>query len=144
MVIKCRDMAIWQDTGDHWSFGLIPLCESDFECIDRKYYLKCNHVQQETQRRTWLKGEHPRTLHILTFPAYCRYRALMKRLSNGVCFTRTQLIALGGVITEHKNTRVVFCRDSFHHPYLDKFELSGETKGVSFFSCIFLGQTLRG
>ena len=60
---------------------------------------------------------------------YCRYSALKKRLVSGMFLTRAQLTALGGIIAEQKSIRVLFCTDSFHHPSLDKFELSGDNKG---------------
>ena len=129
-------MAVWQDSGLQWNSGLVPLCESDFVCIDHKYYLNSNYAVKEKEtlqnaKEVWMKGDHPRKLQILTFPAYCRYRGLKKRLLSGMCLTRAQLVALGGVIAENKSIRVLFCRDSFHHPYLDKFELSGDNKGMS-------------
>ena len=129
-------MAVWQDSGLQWNCGLVPLCESDFFCVDHKYYLNSNYAEKEKEtlqnaKEVWMKGDHPRNLQILTFPAYCRYRGLKKRLLSGMCLTRAQLVALGGVIAENRSTRVLFCRDSFHHPYLDKFELSGDNKGMS-------------
>lgn len=136
-------MAVWQYSGVLWNSGMVPLCESDFVCVDDKYYLNSNYAAKEKEtlqnaKEVWLKGEHPRSLHILTFPAYCRYRALKKRLLSGMCFARAQLVALGGVIAEHRSSRVLFCRDSFHHPYLDKFELSGDNKGMSHTNIIIM------
>lgn len=129
-------MAVWQDSGLQWNSGLVPLCESDFFCVDQKYYLDSYYAVKEKEtlqnaKEVWMKGDHPRNLQILTFPAYCRYRGLKKRLLSGMCLTRAQLVALGGVIAENRSTRVLFCRDSFHHPSLDKFELSGDNKGMS-------------
>lgn len=127
-------MAVWQDTGLQWNSGMVPLCESDFVCVDDKYYLNSNYAGREKEtlqnaKEVWMKGDQPRSLQILTFPAYCRYRGLKKRLLSGMCLTKAQLVALGGVVAEHRSIRVLFCRDSFHHPYLDKFELSGDNKG---------------
>ena len=128
-------MAVWQDSGLQWNCGMVPLYESDFVCIDDKYYLNSQYAEKEKKRlqqarEAWRSGDQPRSLQILTFPAYCRYRALKKRLLSGACLAKAQLIALGGILGEQRSTRVLFCRDSFHHPYLDKFELSGDNKGM--------------
>jgi len=128
-------MAVWQDSGLQWNCGLVPLYESDFVCINETYYLNSNYATKEKERmqkatEAWQNGGQHRSLQILTFPAYCRYRALKKRLLAGVCLTRAQLIALGGILGDQTSTRVLFCKDSFHHPYLDKFELAGDNKGM--------------
>lgn len=134
VVIKCHDMAIWEDSGIQWNCGMVPLFESDFVCIDDRYHLNSTYVSKEKERlrcakKAWQSGEKPRQLKILTLPAYCRYRALKKRLLSGACLSRAQLLALGGVQgDESTSTRVLFCRDSFRHPCLDKFELSGDNK----------------
>ena len=127
-------MAVWEDSGVQWDSGMLPLYESDFVCIDDKYYLSNHFAAKERERLkkarlAWQNGDQPRSLQILTFPAYCRYRALKKRLLSGACLSRAQLIALGGILGDQRSARVLFCRDSFHHPYLDKFELSGDNKG---------------
>ena len=127
-------MAVWEDSGAQWNSGMIPLYESDFVCIDDKYYLSnhCAATEKERLKKArlaWQNGDQPRSLQILAFPAYCRYRALKKRLLSGACLSRAQLIALGGILGDQRSARVLFCRDSFHHPYLDKFELSGDNKG---------------
>ena len=128
-------MAVWQDSGLQWNFGMVPLYETDFVCFNDKYYLSSNYVVKEKERllnarEAWQNEDHSRSLQILTFPAYCRYRALKERLLAGACLSRPQLVALGGVLEDQTSTRVLFCRDSFHHPYLDKFELSGDNKGM--------------
>ncbi|PFX32546.1 AT-rich interactive domain-containing protein 5B [Stylophora pistillata] len=133
VVIKCHDMAVWQNSGLQWNCGMLPVCESDFVRVNDKYYLNSDYAGKEKEtlkiaKEAWVERDHPRTLHILTFPAYCRYRALKERLISGMFLTRAQLMALGGIIAEHKSIRVLFCRDSFHHPSLDKFELSGDNK----------------
>ena len=129
-------MAIWEDSGIQWNCGMVPLFESDFVCIDDRYHLNSTYVSKEKERlrcakKAWQSGEKSRQLKILTLPAYCRYRALKKRLLSGACLSRAQLLALGGVQgDESTSTRVLFCRDSFRHPCLDKFELSGDNKGI--------------
>nr|CAH7741684.1 unnamed protein product [Callosobruchus chinensis] len=62
---------------------------------------------------------------ILSFPRYCRYRAMMKRLE-GVedSFLKLKLVnALGGFYVTHPNTRVLFCKDTFDYPELEGHEM---------------------
>lgn len=65
------------------------------------------------------------TVIILSYPRYCRYRAMMKRLE-GVenDYLKYKLVAaLGGFTVTSKNTRVLFCRDTFDYPDLEGHEL---------------------
>ncbi|KAF7283861.1 hypothetical protein GWI33_022895 [Rhynchophorus ferrugineus] len=62
---------------------------------------------------------------ILSFPKYCRYRAMMKRLE-GVenMYLKYKIVnALGGFYVTNPNTRVLFCRDTFDYPELEGHEL---------------------
>lgn len=62
---------------------------------------------------------------ILSYPRYCRYRSVMKRLE-GVedNFLRHKLVnALGGFSVPNCNTRILFCRDTFDYPELEGHEL---------------------
>lgn len=62
---------------------------------------------------------------VLSFPRYCRYRALMKRLE-GVHnkWLRNSLVqALGGFSVPCRDTRVLFCKDTFDYPDLEGHEL---------------------
>ncbi|XP_023245009.1 mucin-17-like [Copidosoma floridanum] len=61
---------------------------------------------------------------VLSYPRYCRYRALLRRLDgaepNWLCSSIAA--ALGG-FTAHPGTRVLFCRDTFDYPDLETHEL---------------------
>ncbi|XP_017776726.1 PREDICTED: uncharacterized protein LOC108562803 [Nicrophorus vespilloides] len=62
---------------------------------------------------------------ILSYPRYCRYRALMKRLE-GIDneLVRHKIIhAWGGIRVRSDNTRVLFCKDTFDYPELEGHEL---------------------
>lgn len=62
---------------------------------------------------------------ILSFPKYCRYRAMMKRLE-GVedVFLKFKVVnALGGFYVKYPNTRVLFCKEAFDYPELEGHEL---------------------
>lgn len=62
---------------------------------------------------------------ILSYPRYCRYRAMMKRLESVESeYLRHKMVAaLGGFTVTSKNTRVLFCRETFDYPDLEGHEL---------------------
>ncbi|GAB6025476.1 AT-rich interactive domain-containing protein 5B [Chamberlinius hualienensis] len=62
---------------------------------------------------------------ILSYPQYCRYRAILKRLEHmpESWFYNALVIALGGFTVSSPNWRLLFCRETFEHPELDSNEL---------------------
>ncbi|XP_060570861.1 AT-rich interactive domain-containing protein 5B-like isoform X3 [Ruditapes philippinarum] len=62
---------------------------------------------------------------IMTYPRYCRYRCMLKRLENceDKWLYKTLVCALGGFTSLKDNNRVYFCKDIFEHADLDDFEL---------------------
>lgn len=69
---------------------------------------------------------------ILTYPKYCRYRCMMKRLENceDKWLRHAVVCALGGFNAKIDNNRVYFCRDIFEHGDLDDFELRCDHLGM--------------
>ncbi|XP_067899423.1 LOW QUALITY PROTEIN: AT-rich interactive domain-containing protein 5B-like [Heterodontus francisci] len=65
------------------------------------------------------KDDRPR-VKILSYPQYCRYRAIRKRIqkASAECVSEAQLLALGGILLVHKNTKILYCRETFEHPTL--------------------------
>nr|XP_022920602.1 uncharacterized protein LOC111429048 isoform X1 [Onthophagus taurus] len=62
---------------------------------------------------------------ILSYPRYCRYRAMMMRLE-GVedVYLKMKIVnALGGFCVPSLNTRILFCRDTFDYPELEGHEM---------------------
>lgn len=61
---------------------------------------------------------------VLSYPRYCRYRALLRRLegreSSWLC---TSVAAAHGGFTALPGTRILFCRDTFDYPDLETHEL---------------------
>lgn len=71
---------------------------------------------------------------VLSFPRYCRYRAILKRLE-GVAnkwLHNTLVVALGGFAVTQRNTRVLFCKDTFDYPDLEGHELLCNHLGMHF------------
>lgn len=62
---------------------------------------------------------------VLSYPRYCRYRAIMKRVESveGKWLQSQVIRALGGFSCTSKNTRVLFCKDTFDYPDLEGHEL---------------------
>lgn len=62
---------------------------------------------------------------VLSFARYCRYRGIVKRLE-GVAnkwLRNSLVIALGGFAVPCRNTRILFCKDTFDYPDLEGHEL---------------------
>ncbi|XP_068806908.1 AT-rich interactive domain-containing protein 5B isoform X2 [Struthio camelus] len=59
-------------------------------------------------------------LLILSYPQYCRYRSMLKRIQDKPSSVLTDqfVLALGGIAVTSKNPQIFYCRDTFDHPTL--------------------------
>lgn len=60
-------------------------------------------------------------IRVLSYPQYCRYRSLQRRIQEGARSQEIQdrhVLALGGVKAP-PTTRLMYCRDTFSHPTLE-------------------------
>ncbi|XP_078406769.1 uncharacterized protein LOC144685777 isoform X2 [Cetorhinus maximus] len=73
----------------------------------------------EPAPRPGFKDDRPR-VKILSYPQYCRYRAIRKRIqkASADCVSEAQLLALGGILLVNENTKILYCRETFEHPTL--------------------------
>lgn len=57
---------------------------------------------------------------VLSYPQYCRYRSILKRIqAKPSSVLADQFVqALGGIPIINKNTKILYCRDTFDHPTL--------------------------
>ncbi|XP_054611804.1 uncharacterized protein zgc:77151 isoform X2 [Dunckerocampus dactyliophorus] len=58
---------------------------------------------------------------VLSYPQYCRFRSLQRRIQDGArgpALQDAHLLALGGVRVT-PSTRLMYCRDTFNHPTLE-------------------------
>ncbi|XP_062831846.1 AT-rich interactive domain-containing protein 5B isoform X1 [Anolis carolinensis] len=57
---------------------------------------------------------------ILSYPQYCRYRSMLKRIQGKPSSVQADqfALALGGVAVISKNPQILYCRDTFEHPTL--------------------------
>ncbi|KAJ8372693.1 hypothetical protein AAFF_G00280220 [Aldrovandia affinis] len=57
---------------------------------------------------------------VLSYPQYCRYRAIIARLRErpSSLLTDQVVLALGGIASLDRNTQILYCRETFDHPTL--------------------------
>lgn len=63
---------------------------------------------------------------MLSYPQYCRFRSLQRRIQHGArgpVLQDPHLLALGGV-KALPHTRLMYCRDTFNHPTLESSSFS--------------------
>ncbi|KAI5096884.1 hypothetical protein C0J45_13778 [Silurus meridionalis] len=80
----------------------------------------CKTDQQEVKSKDDTLGVQHR-VKVLSYPQYCRFRSLQKRIQSQAGWSSLQdphLLALGWIKMTLHNTRVLYCRDTFSHPSL--------------------------
>lgn len=97
----------------------------DFSDVEKERRLLETESNNSNQNENKTNDKTAPTVIILSYPKYCRYRAMMKRLENVECdFLKYKIInTLGAFPTMYKNTRILFCRDAFEYPELEGHEL---------------------
>ncbi|XP_031410218.1 AT-rich interactive domain-containing protein 5B-like [Meleagris gallopavo] len=75
-------------------------------------------------------------LLILSYPQYCRYRSMLKRIQDkpSSILTDQFVLALGGIAVTSKNPQIFYCRDTFDHPTLIENESICDEFGKSLHS----------
>lgn len=73
---------------------------------------------------------------ILSYPQYCRYRSMLKRIQDKptAILTDQFVLALGGIAVISKNPLILYCRDTFDHPTLTENESICDEFGKSIFT----------
>ncbi|KAK7110247.1 AT-rich interactive domain-containing protein 5B-like isoform X2 [Littorina saxatilis] len=61
---------------------------------------------------------------IMTYPKYCRYRAVLKRIESltDAWLKNTLVMAIGGLTSLHRGMRIMFCREAFEYRDLEDFD----------------------
>ncbi|KAF5891357.1 AT-rich interactive domain-containing protein 5B-like, partial [Clarias magur] len=80
----------------------------------------CATDQPEVKAKDDVSGVQHR-VKVLSYPQYCRFRSLQKRIQDRAGWSTPQdphLLALGWIKMTLNNTRVLYCRDTFSHPSL--------------------------
>lgn len=133
-MIKCRDMMNLECDGTEWCYGMKAISELNLQEVhctntngkEAAKYRLCKNIFKQREEKT-IKEQAK--IVILSFPAYCRYKSLVKKLSNGLVLSKMAIIAFGGVIRSNDCTWISFSRSSFHYPELDKFDFFSDNKG---------------
>nr|CAB3262997.1 uncharacterized protein LOC100186329 [Phallusia mammillata] len=88
-----------------------------------------NPADQSSNSACCEPPRHKAEVVMLSMNAYCRHKALMKRVQHvdrdwlARPGAKTFLTALGAVTSENPKARVVFCRDTFEYPQLFEHDL---------------------
>lgn len=134
VVLRVEDLLTWITEAADWSWGLAAVwdrdCPAKMSVPPRPQLLSdCTidlcEIDKEKDQLDEKHWEQSCGVVVLSFPRYCRYRGILKRLE-GVHnkWLRTALvIALGGFTVPCRNTRVLFCKDTFDYPDLEGHEL---------------------
>ncbi|XP_060746947.1 AT-rich interactive domain-containing protein 5B [Tachysurus vachellii] len=80
----------------------------------------CLTDPQEVKTKDDVSGVQHR-VKVLSYPQYCRFRSLQKRIQSHAARPSPQdphLLALGWIKMTLHNTRILYCRDTFSHPSL--------------------------
>ncbi|XP_022416295.1 AT-rich interactive domain-containing protein 5B isoform X1 [Delphinapterus leucas] len=66
------------------------------------------------------EDEEETNVIVLSYPQYCRYRSMLKRIQDNPSSILTDqfALALGGIAVVSKNPQILYCRDTFDHPTL--------------------------
>lgn len=77
-------------------------------------------------------SETSTNLTILSYPQYCRYRAVLRRLEHvkDKWLKSVVICAIGGIISKSKDNRIMFCRETFYDADLETLEINCEHLGI--------------
>ncbi|KAL6083137.1 hypothetical protein STEG23_014124, partial [Scotinomys teguina] len=66
------------------------------------------------------EDEEEANVIVLSYPQYCRYRSMLKRIQDkpSSILTDQFALALGGIAMVSRNPQILYCRDTFDHPTL--------------------------
>uniref|UniRef100_A0A1B6JRH5 ARID domain-containing protein n=2 Tax=Homalodisca liturata TaxID=320908 RepID=A0A1B6JRH5_9HEMI len=131
VVLRVEDLLTWITEAADWSWGLSAVYDRSAKLMPRPSLLSDNSVidlAEVDKEKDQLGESHWDTksgVVVLSFPRYCRYRGILKRLE-GVHnkWLRTALVtALGGFTVPCRNTRVLYCKETFDYPDIEGHEL---------------------
>ncbi|XP_073404393.1 AT-rich interactive domain-containing protein 5B isoform X1 [Dendrobates tinctorius] len=133
VIVKLEDLTKWaQSDYSKWKCGLraLPLKLKEQgknghkECVLKYRQSILNsglNFKDVFKEKTELgEDENEGNVMVLSYPQYCRYRSILKRIqAKPSSVLADQFIqALGGIPIINKNTKILYCRDTFDHPTL--------------------------
>ncbi|XP_044154281.1 AT-rich interactive domain-containing protein 5B isoform X1 [Bufo gargarizans] len=133
VIVKLEDLTKWaQSDYSKWKCGLraLPLKLKELgkngqkECVlkNRQSTLNSglNFKDVFKEKAELGEDENEGNVMVLSYPQYCRYRSILKRIqAKPSSVLADQFVqALGGIPIINKNTKILYCRDTFDHPTL--------------------------
>ncbi|CAG9574075.1 unnamed protein product [Danaus chrysippus] len=142
VVLRAEELLSWVCSGAGWRWGLravwrgacAPPAEPRHSAPLHHTKLDFSDVEREKSSIT-VDVDEPGVV-VFSYPRYCRYRALVARLEGiQAAWLRDSLVAaLGGYSAPTRNTRILYCKDTFEYPELEGHE----------FVCNHLAPKLKG
>ncbi|XP_071946798.1 uncharacterized protein [Antedon mediterranea] len=126
VVLKLHDLLQWICEDLIWPNGTDTLCYEKHSTKEdcSQLWISSGLNFQEVKKckleiETKETQERPR-VHIVSYPKYCRYKAVLKRIENTPerMLTDSYVTVLGGIVMPYKNTKLLFCRDTTDIPSL--------------------------
>ena len=145
VVVRVHDLVTWLSPSLEWSWGrevsYPPTPTSSPESSPLRYEIPQPQVltdpgidfsDVDKQQKEYENNHNTRRAEcgsqtkvvVLSYPRYCRYRALLRRLEGAEpSWLCSSIAAALGGFTATPGTRVLFCRDTFDYPDLETHEL---------------------
>lgn len=133
VIVKLEDLTKWaQSDYSKWKCGLraLPLKLKELgkngqkECVLKYRQSSLNsglNFKDVFKEKAELgEDENEGNVMVLSYPQYCRYRSILKRIQEKPSSVLADQFvqALGGIPIINKNTKILYCRDTFDHPTL--------------------------
>ncbi|XP_048003874.1 AT-rich interactive domain-containing protein 5B-like [Leguminivora glycinivorella] len=130
VVLKAEDLLSWVCVGEEWRWGLRAVWRGDCAppAQPRRsqplHHTRLDFSDVEKEKNAINEDADSPGVVVFSYPRYCRYRALLSRLEGiqGDWLRDSLVCALGGYAAPTKNTRILYCKDTFEYPELEGHE----------------------
>ncbi|CAC5376739.1 AT-rich interactive domain-containing protein 5B [Mytilus coruscus] len=146
LILKAEDLVCLLEDGVRWTWGRRLFQEDELEGditnsddLDQRMTIRnCgmnfSDVDKEKEAigykrsESYIRSESSTQLTILSYPQYCRYRAVLRRLEHvkDKWLKSVVICAIGGIISKSKDNRIMFCRETFYDADLETLEINCE------------------
>ncbi|XP_041426272.1 AT-rich interaction domain 5B S homeolog isoform X1 [Xenopus laevis] len=133
VIVRLEDLVKWAHSDfSKWNYGLkaLPVKLKELARNGQKESLAkyrqsvlnsgLNFKDVFKEKAELGEGEGDKNVMVLSYPQYCRYRSILKRIqAEPSSVLADQFVqALGGIAVINNNTKILYCRDTFDHPTL--------------------------
>uniref|UniRef100_A0A8C5M6T4 AT-rich interactive domain-containing protein 5B n=1 Tax=Leptobrachium leishanense TaxID=445787 RepID=A0A8C5M6T4_9ANUR len=130
VIVKLEDLVKWAHSDfSKWKCGLraLPLKLKELGRNGQKHsFMKyrqtilnsgLNFKDVFKEKAELGEDEEEKNVMVLSYPQYCRYRSILKRIQAKPSSVLTDQFvqALGGIAIINRNTKILYCRDTFDH-----------------------------